>query len=510
LAGTPEWSDIAAGAAYTPLSGENFNAAMARRRVFDRRRLLAEAAARLIVPLLNYADGAVDDLWPEEARQVAADQARELEAALARGDRVPCGKDRARDLRVLGRTTSRLSMMVWTEPQVHAAASIGAELALQQARHEQQQETADWNRARRRLGDRPRLSIGFVQGVVADIGVGLQDAGIAGQVSVRMLGRPVARVAEHRGWWRRPTKGPVVTDIGPDPTGDGLAPGQHGDGGVVAVQARGGEDMGVDQGHQRRQVGGAGADPVGDGRDAELDTLQGIGLALAVQRLVLAELGLENHGQQVRPRPAAGNGVEWRRRLGDGLAESAGEPFADGLDDLPLDWLDLEHFGRILAQLRQLAATAGAGGRARDDHPLARQVGRQGCPHRLATGRLVRALAASVLGSILGLGGVLAGGGDQLAELKFQLVEQLAAALQGGAVLVVLEPGDQQLEVRHHRLGAGGARLGLAPCQLLGRECGAQRGDVVGRWIRGGHHADGRARRRGCARRHHRHDHHLA
>ena len=178
-------------------------------------------------------------------------------------------------------------------------------------------------RPTRGLGDRPGFSTRLVQGVVPGIGVGLQDAGIAGQVPVRVLGGPVPRVAEHRRRGCRPAEGPVVADIGPDPAGDRLAPGQHGDGGVVAVQPLGGEHVGVDQGHERGQVGGAGADPVGDGRDAELDALQGIGLALAVQRQVLAELGLQDHGQQVRPGPAAGDGVERRRRLGDGLAGAA-------------------------------------------------------------------------------------------------------------------------------------------------------------------------------------------
>ncbi len=148
-------------------------------------------------------------------------------------------------------------------------------------------------RPTRGLDDRPRYSIRLVQGVVAGIGISLQDAGIAGQVLVRVFGRPVPRVAEHRGRRRRSAKGPVVTDIGPDPASDGLAPGQHGDGGVVAVQPLGGEHVGVDQHHERGQVGGAGADPVGERRDAEFDTLEGIGLALAVQRLVLAELGLQ-------------------------------------------------------------------------------------------------------------------------------------------------------------------------------------------------------------------------
>jgi site-specific DNA recombinase len=43
----------------------------------------------------------------------------------------------------------------------------------------------------RGLGDRPGLSVRLVERVVAGIGIGLQDAGIAGQMQVRVLGRPV-------------------------------------------------------------------------------------------------------------------------------------------------------------------------------------------------------------------------------------------------------------------------------------------------------------------------------
>jgi hypothetical protein len=57
------------------------------------------------------------------------------------------------------------------------------------------------------------------------------------------------------------------------------------------MQPLGRQHMGVNQGTEWGEVGGAGADPVGDGGDAELDALEGIGFALAVQRQVLAELG---------------------------------------------------------------------------------------------------------------------------------------------------------------------------------------------------------------------------
>ena len=98
-------------------------------------------------------------------------------------------------------------------------------------------------------------------------------------------------------------------------------------------------------------------------------------------------------------------------------------------------------------------------------------------PHRPTARRLGR--AARLAG--LGLGGVLAGRGDEFAQLQFELVDQLAAALRRGAEPVMLELGDQQLEVGDHRLGAGGPRLGLLPRQFRSRERGAQRLDFLGR-----------------------------
>ena len=122
----------------------------------------------------------------------------------------------------------------------------------------------------------------------------------------RVLAVAVARVEEHRRRRCRAGERPVVADIGPQPPGDGLAFGQHRHGRVVAVQALGGQHMAADQLDQRRQAGGAGADPIGQGRDVELDALAGIALALPVERLVLAELGVQDHRQQAGARPGRG------------------------------------------------------------------------------------------------------------------------------------------------------------------------------------------------------------
>ena len=55
--------------------------------------------------------------------------------------------------------------------------------------------------------------------------------------------------------------------------------------------------MGLDQGVERQQNHSAGADLIGQRRDAEIDALSGIALALAIQRLVLAELLEQDHRQ---------------------------------------------------------------------------------------------------------------------------------------------------------------------------------------------------------------------
>ena len=100
-------------------------------------------------------------------------------------------------------------------------------------------------------------------------------------------------------------------------------------------------------------------------------------LALAVERLVIAELGVQDHRQQVRSCATPGDRMERRGRLGDRLAGTAGKLLTHRLDHLPLTRHALQGLGDRLAQLGQGPATAGACGRAGDDDTLARQVCRQ-------------------------------------------------------------------------------------------------------------------------------------
>ena len=227
--------------------------------------------------------------------------------------------------------------------------------------------------------------------------------------------------------------------------------------------------MRLDQRMQRLQRGCAGANPVGQGGDVQLNPLAGIGVALAVQGEVVGELAGQHHGQQVRPGAAARDRVERCRWLGDRLAGPATPLLADRLHHLPLTWDHLQRFCDALAQPSQLVAPATrAGSWAGQHHPLAREVGRQRAAHGATAGETTD-LAAGPLGGSF----VLAGRGLQLLQLQFQLVQQLAAALGGGAEALVAQLGDQQLQVHHHRLRPRGPRLGLAAGELLGRQSGA-------------------------------------
>ena len=97
-------------------------------------------------------------------------------------------------------------------------------------------------------------------------------------------------------------------------------------------------------------------------------------------RQVLAELGFQDRGQKVRARPAAGNRVERRRRLGDRLTGTAGELLPHRLHYLPLRRHHFQGLGDVLAELGQPPPPARAGRGAGLNHPLARQVRRQMAP----------------------------------------------------------------------------------------------------------------------------------
>ena len=116
-----------------------------------------------------------------------------------------------------------------------------------------------------------------------------------------MLAAAVARVEEGRGRRIRAAERLVVSHIGPQPAGAGLALGQHRHGGVVGVDALGRKHMGPDRLDQRHQGRRTGAHPVGQRRHVEIDAFARIDVALAMKRQMQAILGEQQMGEQARP-----------------------------------------------------------------------------------------------------------------------------------------------------------------------------------------------------------------
>lgn len=228
------------------------------------------------------------------------------------------------------------------------------------------------------------------------------------------------------------------------------------------MQTYGGHDMGLEAARQGGQHRAAGAHLIGQGREAEWHALPGIALGLSVQRLMLAELLEQHHGQQVGTRPAARNHVERRRCLAHLLASPAGN-FSRTC------WMTFQLRGitssvsvisspslssRALPQHRQLL---GAGSTIRSRGRCAgngRRAGRlrniRGPRGRLLGGDLVRGRRTL-----------------QLIETQGQLVEQPYAALRPLAIELMPQLGDLQVLMCDHGLVIG--RPGLRVCDRTQR-----------------------------------------
>src|SRR5712664_2914840 len=137
-----------------------------------------------------------------------------------------------------------------------------------------------------RFKDRSRLPLRLVELVVSIKGIGLHEAHIAGKMALRMLPGTTARVMERCRWWVFAAKRPIIADIGPDPAGDSLQFREYGHRRVIGVDAFRAHDMGSYRLNNWVERHHAGADPIRQGRDIDLDPFAGIGLALAVQRLM--------------------------------------------------------------------------------------------------------------------------------------------------------------------------------------------------------------------------------
>ena len=158
----------------------------------------------------------------------------------------------------------------------------------------------------RRFDDRTGLARGMIEIVEPGIGVGLQDAGIAGQMAGRMFAAAIARVEEHRRRRRRRrrTAGRRAHSVHNRPV---MVLPLASTGTVVSSPWRrsAASTCALDQHHQGRSA--AVQAPT---QSASVETLRsmpshGEALALPVQRLMLAELAVQDRRQQVRAGAAA-------------------------------------------------------------------------------------------------------------------------------------------------------------------------------------------------------------
>jgi hypothetical protein len=255
----------------------------------------------------------------------------------------------------------------------------------------------------------------------------------------------------------------VIANVGPKPAGADLDLRQHRHGRVVHMKAFGREHMAADFGQDRIEGRGAGADPVGEGRNVEVDPLAGEGVGLTVQRQMVAKLADQDHGEQARASEAARDGVRRRRRLGDGLAVPAGEFLAHALDDLPAPRLAFERLRHDLAELAQARPAAPAAGARRDFHDaLDRQIVRQ-----LAGTAGSALLRRSGRRRHLGAGLFLRLRLLQIFDHELELLDEQLAALRRLSETLVARLGElelQPLDLESARFGfglRGGDRLAL-------------------------------------------------
>ena len=314
----------------------------------------------------------------------------------------------------------------------------------------------------------------------------MEDTGEVGQMSGWMLAFAVARIVEQHRRRIRTAKGPVIADIGPGGRLLALAFGQHADRGVIGMQPISLEHVGFDPIDQRPKHHGAGADQVGQGRQAEIDALLGIALALAIQRLMHAILLEQDHRQKARAGEAARDHMERRWRLGDALAMAAGEFFSDVLDHLPLPRDHFQRLGDVLAELGKLRRSAAvARGRAGDHHPFARQIFGERLPRWLPAAVRFDLGPSLLLRRHLRLELVFGGACLELLEFELHLVEKARRPFRALAVELTPQLLDLQLQRGDQGIGARDFGLRGKTRRALGSERGLQGFDVVRRSFHG-------------------------
>ena|GEM_PF-2468245 len=206
------------------------------------------------------------------------------------------------------------------------------------------------------------------------VGVALQEpAAVSGEELQRMFLAAAGGVVEQNDGWADTAMTTVVGHDGPEEAALGglAARVQHRRAGLVDKNAVRAAQMSlhvIDDGHQ---VETGTADPVAKRAPVQIDPLPLEDLGLAVKWQVVTELGHDDPGdEQFRGQPA-GHDMLGCVRLRHGLRAAAAGIFGPPRDQHPeLRGDHVQPFGHVLADLRNLAAAAGAERAGRFDYPL--------------------------------------------------------------------------------------------------------------------------------------------
>src|SRR5271168_1250230 len=123
------------------------------------------------------------------------------------------------------------------------------------------------------------------------------------------------------------------------------------------MEALGSQGMGFDQKVEGFERDGAGADLIGERRETEIHTFQGVTITLPVQRLMLAKLFEHQHGQEAWSEQAARRDMEGSWGLRDFLARPAREFLPNGFNDFKLTGDRLHGSRNCLAKLGEPVGT---------------------------------------------------------------------------------------------------------------------------------------------------------
>jgi len=221
------------------------------------------------------------------------------------------------------------------------------------------------------------------QPLEAGIAVNLNDAFESRKMSSRTLGSAV-RTVEVDGRRRIGSiPGPVIAGVDPEPTGLGAAATgiKHRDRRVVGEHRLRGEDVLGEACLQRLQPPDRAANPIGEGRAIQLDTVPGEDLALPIKRKVIAVFGDQDMGKKAGSGHAFGDRPIRGRGLVNGAAGPAAISRPVDADDTKPGRHMIEHLADGLADPVQFAAAAGTGPLSEiDPHLLAGQMRRHAGP----------------------------------------------------------------------------------------------------------------------------------